>query len=425
MNIKLSKNGSTIKIKKSNKGKFTEYCEGKVTDECISRAKKSKSLKIRKRAIFAENARTWKHQFGGSIIDRLEDQRESINTVIKNPGKTKMMYPKSNANFIKRLKGPNRQTLPNNVSINEVKTHKLSYSGTDQGDLVFPEVQEINGKLIDLGKKAYKSAIINKDYIIVPDGEYFTTQYKKYYPTFKHQFGGTIEVKGNAKTYNKIAGIGSTVLSTVGNAITAGKTQSAMNKANELNRQLDNQQQLLDISTANAEALNLQQNSANSSYTNGIYKDIYNLQQQIQLNYNNPSVVRQLTNQLNAKQNLLNNQITLAGTTDTTAQQKLVDNLKGQTQNAYQDVQSSSNSGNLLSTAGSLLSNISFKNKDNTIGTSIDTKTFNQNQNNIVDQSKNMLQRKGILNKYSTLNTPKFEITQPSKISSFNIGGNQ
>lgn len=294
MNIKLSKNGSTIKIKKSNKGKFTEYCEGKVTDECISRAKKSKSLKIRKRAIFAENARTW-----------------------------------------------------------------------------------------------------------------------------KHQFGGTIEVKGNAKTYNKIAGIGSTVLSTVGNAITAGKTQSAMNKANELNRQLNNQQQLLDISTANAEALKLQQDSTNSSYTNGIYKDIYNLQQQIQLNYNNPSVVRQLTNQLNAKQNLLNNQITLAGTTDTTAQQKLVDNLKGQTQNAYQDVQSSSKSENLLSTAGSLLSNISFKNKANTIGTSIDTKTFNQNQNNIVDQTKNMLQIKGILNKYSTLNTPKFEITQPSKISSF------
>lgn len=308
MNIKLSKNGSTIKIKKSNKGKFTEYCEGKVTDECISRAKKSKSLKIRKRAIFADNARTW-----------------------------------------------------------------------------------------------------------------------------KHQFGGTIEVKGNAETYNKIAGIGSTVLSTVGNAITAGKTQSAMNKANELNRQLDSQQQLLDISTANAEALNLQQNSANSSYTNGIYKDIYNLQQQIQLNYNNPSVVRQLTNQLNAKQNLLNNQITLAGTTDTTAQQKLVDNLKGQTQNAYQDVQSSSESENLFNTVGSLMSNISFKNK--AASTNIkafsnmldqQAKTFNQKMNNIVDQSRNMLQIKGILPKYSTLDTPKFEITQPSftsKTSSFNLGG--
>jgi len=29
------KNGHKIHIKKSNRGKFTEYCNGKVTDECI------------------------------------------------------------------------------------------------------------------------------------------------------------------------------------------------------------------------------------------------------------------------------------------------------------------------------------------------------------------------------------------------------
>lgn len=53
--------GSKIKIKKANKGKFTDYCGGKVTSECIKRGKKSSSSKIRKRATFAENARKWKH----------------------------------------------------------------------------------------------------------------------------------------------------------------------------------------------------------------------------------------------------------------------------------------------------------------------------------------------------------------------------
>lgn len=59
--------GSKIYIKKKNRGKFTEYCGGKVTNECIQKAKKSKNPKLRKRAIFAANARKWKHEEGGNI----------------------------------------------------------------------------------------------------------------------------------------------------------------------------------------------------------------------------------------------------------------------------------------------------------------------------------------------------------------------
>lgn len=47
------KNGSKIHIKKKNRGKFTEYCGGTVTDECIRRAKKSSNPTLRKRATFA------------------------------------------------------------------------------------------------------------------------------------------------------------------------------------------------------------------------------------------------------------------------------------------------------------------------------------------------------------------------------------
>ena len=35
MGVSYFKKGSGIHIKKKNRGKFTEYCGGKVTDECI------------------------------------------------------------------------------------------------------------------------------------------------------------------------------------------------------------------------------------------------------------------------------------------------------------------------------------------------------------------------------------------------------
>jgi hypothetical protein len=54
MNIlEFLKNGSGIHIKKENKGKFTSYCGGKVTDECIRKAKASGNPTLVKRATFA------------------------------------------------------------------------------------------------------------------------------------------------------------------------------------------------------------------------------------------------------------------------------------------------------------------------------------------------------------------------------------
>lgn len=51
-------------IKKKNRGKFTEYCGGKVTEACIRRGKNSSNPTTRKRATFAQNARNW-NAFGG------------------------------------------------------------------------------------------------------------------------------------------------------------------------------------------------------------------------------------------------------------------------------------------------------------------------------------------------------------------------
>lgn len=60
----IAKDGGGIHIKKKNRGKFTEYCGGKVTEACIRRGKNSSNPTTRKRATFAANARHW-NAFGG------------------------------------------------------------------------------------------------------------------------------------------------------------------------------------------------------------------------------------------------------------------------------------------------------------------------------------------------------------------------
>ena len=61
--IKKAKSG--IKIKPENKGKFTatKKATGKSTEELTH----SKNPKTKKRAIFAQNARKWKHKLGGLL----------------------------------------------------------------------------------------------------------------------------------------------------------------------------------------------------------------------------------------------------------------------------------------------------------------------------------------------------------------------
>lgn len=79
--LTLLKNGSKIHIKKENRGKFTDYCGGKVTSECIAKGKRSSNPAIRKRATFADNARHFKHRSGGqiNIIKKFKQKRKIAN----------------------------------------------------------------------------------------------------------------------------------------------------------------------------------------------------------------------------------------------------------------------------------------------------------------------------------------------------------
>lgn len=73
MGVPYFKKGSGIHIKKKNRGKFTEYCGGKVTNKCIQKAKNSNNPTLRKRATFAANARKWKHSEGGQLITKYKN----------------------------------------------------------------------------------------------------------------------------------------------------------------------------------------------------------------------------------------------------------------------------------------------------------------------------------------------------------------
>ena len=109
---------------------------------------------------------------------------------------------KQNPNFIQRLHESTLRTieLPRDKDGNSyIGSHLLSYGQVDDGYIVYPKIQEIDGQLtlfVD-PKEAIDSAIKNKDYIKVNsknEAELFTTKYKTVYPIFQ-----TIQYKNGGK----------------------------------------------------------------------------------------------------------------------------------------------------------------------------------------------------------------------------------
>lgn len=102
---------------------------------------------------------------------------------------------RSNADFLKRLKDPNRKYINNWKNPNEISTHKMSWAEIDGMGIVYPEIQNINNKLYDFTNPKYKknwkdalhSAIERGDTLQMTkeQADWFTKNYKKYYPTGK------------------------------------------------------------------------------------------------------------------------------------------------------------------------------------------------------------------------------------------------
>lgn len=115
----------------------------------------------------------------------------------------------SRANFVSRLKDPNRRSIKDWQDSTKIATHKLGVGTDNEGNhYVYPEVQEINGKLIDFTRPPYLptagriSAEQRGDTVRIKsleDALEFTQNYKKYYPNFDEEDefkrGGKIRIK--------------------------------------------------------------------------------------------------------------------------------------------------------------------------------------------------------------------------------------
>lgn len=140
------------------------------------------------------------------LIEQLFAKKNESVKVCKEGGKPELILPHKEhiidvvngqeANFVQRLKDPNRKKINN--SDGSVSTHKLAWAEVDNKIIIYPEIQEINGELVDLSNdrdKALKSALANNDYVEMQspeEAEWFTTHYKEYYPGFnKYKEGGS------------------------------------------------------------------------------------------------------------------------------------------------------------------------------------------------------------------------------------------
>lgn len=106
-------------------------------------------------------------------------------------------------NFIKRLEDANRKTIKDWENPTKIATHKMSWAQDNQSALVYPNVQEVDNRLIDYTKIPYReeaaidSAYDNKDFIRMSEEEakWFTENYKNYFPTFnEYKNGGKMSI---------------------------------------------------------------------------------------------------------------------------------------------------------------------------------------------------------------------------------------
>ena len=145
------------------------------------------------------------------VMRRLYD--EAGDTADIKPAVSNASYPRerevldlvnnSKADFVSRLIDENRVTIPDWNNKDDIATHKLSYARDGDRWIIYPNVQNIDGKLydfsdpkygLDKGWQALDSALYSGDYVEVPseaDARWFTESYKRYYPGFNKYDGKT------------------------------------------------------------------------------------------------------------------------------------------------------------------------------------------------------------------------------------------
>lgn len=101
----------------------------------------------------------------------------------------------SNAEFVSRLKDPNRKYITNGDGT--ISTHLLGYADDGNTAVVFPSIQNISDSLVTFPdwRSAYDSAVSRGDTLqmSIPEAEWFTKNYKDFYPKFDYADGGPLK----------------------------------------------------------------------------------------------------------------------------------------------------------------------------------------------------------------------------------------
>lgn len=137
---------------------------------------------------FDEEKNCWMYQKGGKTKKEAKQPDEYVAKPPKSqPSELVKLIYNSNANFAKRLIDPDRKYI--DLGNGAIGSHKLSWATTKQGPIIYPEIQEVDGQLVDYSsdrEKAYQNAIKTGDYIVFPseeDADWFTADnYKRYFP---------------------------------------------------------------------------------------------------------------------------------------------------------------------------------------------------------------------------------------------------
>lgn len=154
-------------------------------------------------------------RLGLNSIDDIQNLYDEAISIPEDPPVIQKVN-KSQADFVQRLKDPNRTYIRDWENPKYIATHKLSWAEDDKGAVIYPQVQNVNGKLIDFSRPpydiwaGYENAIKTGDTIRMSpqEAEWFTTHYKDYYPSFdKYSKGGNIIQDNNGyyahSKYNK------------------------------------------------------------------------------------------------------------------------------------------------------------------------------------------------------------------------------
>lgn len=152
----LLRDGGGIHIKKKNRGKFTAYCGGKVTNECIQRGLHSSSSLTRRRANFARNSRKW-HAFGGELGTNGTDFTNGVTYF--NTGGSHEENPNQGI-----PQGVDPNGVPNLVEEGEVKYNNYIFSDRIKADpKILVEVGLTKSKGVSYAKLAKRASQESKE----------------------------------------------------------------------------------------------------------------------------------------------------------------------------------------------------------------------------------------------------------------------